>query len=468
MPDRNMPMEYAESDLLEAYDRGSLTWRYWWIVTLLILQQMFEYFDFFVVGYLVAVLAPAWHLTFGQSAAMLLGAGLGAIFGSLLFGNLADIWGRRPLTIIGSLIVAISAAAISLIPDDSWILFCLFRIALGFGMGGAIAAQVPYTVEITPTRYRTFISSVMVAPVSLGILIAAMLSSQLLALIGWRGLAATGTFPALISFALWLTMPESTRWLLSRDRFAEARDAASRQLGVSPDALPLPNAKPQPPRQATLRELLSYPKAFWLIVITWLGMTTTTYGYQLWAPTILAQTLHLAVPAVASYFIIVGFSGFVGRFVFSALPTWLGRRHAGEIMGWGSAIFILAAGWYHDAFIAGMPAFIVYLTVAAIFVNGGFSNMTPFAAESYPVRLAARASGLAQGVSGVGKMLGPLALALIAGTNNVVSPAATENAVLPAFVFLAACALIAGLAYTVLPIETHGRALNLRDDLPGR
>jgi putative MFS transporter len=252
--------------------------------------------------------------------------------------------------------------------------------------------------------------------------------------------------------------------LLSRDRFAEARAAAACQLGVPVESLPMPTTKPVPPPKTRLIDLLSNPRAFWLIAITWLGMSATTYGYQLWAPTILALTLHLPVPAVAGYFIIVGIAGFVGRFVFSALPVWIGRRHSGEIMGWGAALLIFAAAYFRSELWAGMPAFIVCLAGAAIFVNGGFANMAPFAAESYPVRLAARASGWAQGVNGIGKMLGPVTLALIAGTDNLVTPQATEGAVMPAFSFLAACSLLAGLAYSFLPIETHGRALSLKGE----
>jgi len=456
--------QQTSDDLLGAFDKAGLTRRYWVTITLLVLQEMFEFFDFFVVGYLVAVLAPRWHLTYGESGMMLLGAGLGAIFGALIFGRLADVFGRRPLTIIGGFVVALGAGLLALIPEDSWILFSLLRIIVGFGLGGAIAAQTPYTVEITPTRYRTFISSALVAPASLGILIAAVLSHQLLPVIGWRGLAAMGCIPGLIALGLLFVMPESTRWLLSRDRFDEARAAAARQMGVAFDSLPLPAAKPQTPPPAPLSDLLKNRRAFWLIVITWFGMSTTTYGYQLWGPTILSIILHIPVRDVAGYFVYVGIAGFAGRFVFSALPVWIGRRHSGEIMGWGAAILILAAGIFRSDFVAGVPAFVICLTGAAIFINGGFSNMGPYAAESYPVGLAARATGLAQGVNGVGKMLGPLILALIAGTSNVVAPKATESAVLPAFAFLAACSLAAGLAYTLLPIETHGRALTIKGE----
>ena len=456
-----------DGDFLAVYDRAKLTPRYWATIGLLILHEMFDYYDFFIVGYLVAVLAPIWHLTYGQSGAILLAAGLGAIIGSLLFGKLADIMGRKPLLITCGYLVALGAGGIALIPEDSWILFSLLRILVGFGLGGAVSAQNALVVEFTPTRYRTFLSSIMIAPVSLGILIAAILSSQLLPIVGWRGLAAIGAFPALVATTLIFVMPESARWLLSRDRFGEARAAAALQLGVSPESLPMPTGRKQSPPPAPLRDLLKNRRAFWLIVITWLGMSTTTYGYQLWAPTILAMVMKIPVKAVASYFIIVAISGTIGRVVFSTLPLLIGRRHSGEVMGWGAAIFILMAGVFHSGYIAGVPAFIVWLTVAAIFVNGGFSNMAPYAAESYPVRLAARSTGLGQAANGVGKILGPACLGLIAGTTNVINPQATESAVLPAFIFLSCCSLMAGLAYRFLPIETHGRQLTLKEEDPG-
>ena len=359
--------------------------------------------------------------------------------------------------------MAVTAGGIALIPEDSWILFSLLRIVVGFGLGGAVAAQNALVVEFTPTRYRTFLSSAMIAPVSLGILIAAVVSSQLLSIIGWRGLAAIGAFPAVLATALIFVMPESVRWLLSRDRFAEARAAAALQLGVSPESLPLPTGtKPPPP--APLRELLQDRRAFWLIVFTWLGMCTTTYGYQLWAPTILAMSLKIPVTAVAGYFIVIAISGTIGRFVFSTLPLFIGRRHSGEVMGWGAAIFILMAGIYHNEYLAGIPAFVVWLTLAAVFVNGGFSNVAPHTLEIFPVRLVGRATGASQAVNSIGRILGPACLGLIAGTGNVVNPRATESAVLPAFIFLSGCCLMSGLAYTLLPIETHGRPLTLKGE----
>jgi putative MFS transporter len=77
------------------------------------------------------------------------------------------------------------------------------------------------------------------------------------------------------------------------------------------------------------------------------------------------------------------------------------------------------------------------------------------------VSAGARAAGLSQAANGCGKVLGPLCLALIAGTDNLVSPRATADAVTPAFLFLAACMIVVGLACTFLGPGTSGRPISL-------
>ena len=109
----------------------------------------------------------------------------------------------------------------------------------------------------------------------------------------------------------------------------------------------------------------------------------------------------------------------------------------------------------------GYPAFVVLLIPAALFFDGGFSNIAPYSAEIFPVRMSARGVGLAQAANGFGKIAGPLCLALIAGASNLITPKATMDAVTPAFLFLAACGLAIGLAFSLLGVETHGRPLAL-------
>jgi putative MFS transporter len=77
------------------------------------------------------------------------------------------------------------------------------------------------------------------------------------------------------------------------------------------------------------------------------------------------------------------------------------------------------------------------------------------------VSLGSRSSGLGQAANGVGKILGPLALAVLAGSDNIIAPKATADAVFPAFLFLAATMLLVALAFAFLGVETHGRPVAL-------
>jgi len=123
-----------------------------------------------------------------------------------------------------------------------------------------------------------------------------------------------------------------------------------------------------------------------------------------------------------------------------------------------------AAALFFDRTLFGYPAFVVLLIPAALFFDGGFSNIAPYSAEIFPVKLAARGVGLAQAANGIGKIAGPLCLALIAGATNLITPKATVDAVTPAFLFLAACGLAVGLSFTLLGVETHGKPLALAKD----
>jgi putative MFS transporter len=431
-------------------------------VFLLVAQEMFEFYDFFLVGYLVSVLAPGWKLTYGQSAIMLLSSGVGAIAGSLVAGRIADKIGRKKLIWGGGLIFSLGAAGCAVIPDGAWIVFSLLRFVVGFGSIAAVTAQNPLIVEITPTKYRTFVPSILVVPVALGTLFAASISANLLPVIGWRGVAATGALPIVTSLIIMVVIPESVRWLLSRGRSAEARREAAKLLGVASDEIALPIAVAAPTEAATpFADLLRDPARFWWIVVIWTGVSTGTYGIQLWGPTILSQLLHIAPASAARYFIFSSLASITGRVLFSVLPMYVGRRRAalfGSTVAF--AVMVAIALWYRE-FVGGVSVFAMLIVVGAALYSGLFANITPYAVEVFPVSQAGRAFGLAQASNGVGKILGPLCLALIAGSNDLVSPKATADSIAPAFVFLAVCELAALIALLVYRKETHGRALEL-------
>ena len=141
----NMP-----EDFMTLFDEAPLNRRYWLIFALMAAVFVFDFFDFVIVGYLLAAVAPEWHLTYGQSAVILYSGGIGAIVGAVLFGAFADAWGRKKQVVIGTLMCAISSGLIAFIPNGSWFLFAIFRFFVGAGLSAAVTPSITIVVELTP------------------------------------------------------------------------------------------------------------------------------------------------------------------------------------------------------------------------------------------------------------------------------------------------------------------------------
>ncbi|MCC7463550.1 MAG: MFS transporter [Gammaproteobacteria bacterium] len=450
--------------LLALLDAAPLNRRYWLTMGLVMTQFVCEIFDFFVVSFMVAVLAPQWQLTFGQSTIMLLTAGIGTIFGALLFGWLGDRYGRKAAMVGGAVLYCTAAGAIALIPEGDWVLFAALRFLVGAGYGGAGPGQFSLIVEFTPTRHRTFMGGLVTAPTSIGLLLASGIVAIGYPAIGWRGIAALGFLPIVIAIAIAFLAPESVRWLLANGRVTEARATLAKFLGRPLDELPvlLQVAPPRPGVPA--RELLQDPRRLALLLMIYTGMAVCVTGVMLWGPTLLAQLLRISARQAATYFVYLSIVGLAGRLLFAWLAQRRGRVFVGQLTAYVTAAMLAAAGLGHDAFLGAVPLFIACLLVGQFFMDGSYSNLIPYAAEFYPVRLASLAMGLASAAGGAGKILGTVVLGLLAGAGNLVSPEATERGIVPGFLFLAGCAALTGLGFTWFGIETHGRALQLDQD----
>ncbi len=451
----------ATDSLLALLDAAPLNRRYWLTMGLVMTQFVCEIFDFFVVSFMVAVLAPQWQLTFGQSTIMLLTAGIGTIFGALLFGWLGDRHGRKLAMVSSAVLCSAAAGAIALIPDGDWVLFAALRFLVGAGYGGAGPSQFSLIVEYSPTRQRTLLGSLVTAPTGIGLLLASGVVAVGYPSLGWRGIAALGFLPILVAVALALVAPESVRWLLAKGLVAQARTTLARFLRVPLAELPAALQVEPPAPKVPLRALLEDPRRLALLLMIHTGIAVCVTGVMLWGPMLLAQLLRISARQAATYFVYLGLAGTVGRLLFAWVAQRRGRVFVGQLTAYLAAALLAAAGVWHDDFLGPVPLFIACLLAAVFFMDSASSNLVPYAAEFYPVRLASVAMGLASAAAGTGKIVGTVVLGLLAGAGSLVSPEATEQSIVPGFLFLAGCATFTGLGFTLFGIETHGRALRL-------
>ena len=461
--------EQTSEALLALFDTAPLNRRYWTSFAVMSGVLVLDFFDFFLIAFVMSVIGPEWKLTYGQGALILYAAGVGAIVGALTSGSLGDVFGRKGQTVIGTLICGICAGAIGLLPDGAWIALAVLRFLVGFGLAAGVTPALTIVVEQTPTRFRTGLTSFFIVFASAGTLLASFTAAILLHAFGWRGVAMTGFVAVFVALLVWLLVPESVRWLTAKGRFAEAREGVAKQLGLPLASVPLPAVRPVAQPRASLAELFSVnPRLFWQTILIWGGSASAAYGYYLWGPTIVALALKVEPAQAAKYFIYVSGTGVIGKIIVSLIASHMGRRTLGVVFVFASVLFLVLAGYFSGALFGEFPVFIILIAASAFFVEGGFSNLAPYTVEQYGVNLGSRSSGLGQAANGVGKILGPLALALLAGSDNIIAPKATADAVFPAFVFLGATMLAVTLAFLFLGVETHGRAMTLGHEAPAR
>ena len=302
----------------------SLTGNQLKIVTAAIIGDMLEFFDYFLIGFVLAFIIKPWGLTFGQSAIILLSSGVGAILGAFIWGRIADLIGRRKVFVGTVINFSIATGILAFTPDHGWIYLSVFRFFVGFGVGGLYCVDLPLVQEFVPTRLRGFIGGIVTVFIPLGVMIASALGAFLAPEIGWRGLFVVGLAPALFTLLIRAWVPESPHWLIGKGRIDEARKSLAWALQVDPSSIQLPTVV-APVQKTVWLEVFKYPRSLAAACLTGISQTGTV-GLSLWMTTLFVLVLHVN-PNQASYLIIwVGMVSIFGRLFCSWMSDALGRR----------------------------------------------------------------------------------------------------------------------------------------------
>ena len=433
------------------------------IVAAAIVGDALEFFDYFLIGFVLAFIIGPWKLTFGQSAVVLLSSGIGAILGAISWGWMADRIGRRKVFIATVLNFSVATGALCFTPDNGWVYLMLFRFFVGFGVGGLYCVDLPLVQEFMPSSKRGMIGGLVTVFIPIGVGIGAVLGAYLAPAVGWRGLFAVGVLPALATLLVRLWVPESPRWLVRQGRYEEARNSLAWAMEVDPNTLPLPTADPAPISQSRWLDLFKHPRS---LIVSWignLGAQTGVYGVTLWAPTLFVLLLRVSPAQASKMMIALTVAGVIGRISFSFFSESLGRRVSGGVLGFGAGALIMLAGVMHSTFVGGVSAFWLILIAAYFFADGGFAIVGPYAAEVWPSHLRTSGMGSAYGFGGIGKIIGPLGLALIVGSSNYMKPDVPLSEIPAAFFYLGAWFMLAGVVYLLLGVETKGRSIDQID-----
>jgi SHS family lactate transporter-like MFS transporter len=183
-----------------------------------ILGWVLDAFDFFVIVFLFDALAEHFHVS---KAAVVYTLTLTLAMrpaGAIVFGILADTFGRKGPMILCVLYFSLCTVLSGLAPNYKWFVAC--RALYGVGMGGYWGIGASYAMESAPVRFRGMLSGMIQAGYPVGYLLASVAMQTLAPAFGWRSVFFIGAPVALVIVTLMLLAPESKAWKQHRPRSA--------------------------------------------------------------------------------------------------------------------------------------------------------------------------------------------------------------------------------------------------------
>ncbi|XP_069171909.1 organic cation transporter protein isoform X2 [Procambarus clarkii] len=156
----------------------------------------------------------AWLRATVQSVYM-----MGMLVGSYLFGDLSDRLGRKPVFLSALVLMVVVGVGQAIIPD--YFAFTTLRFILGASLQGVFLVAYVMGMELVGKRRRVLVGVLAQAFYTIGFFTAAALAYMISS---WRWLQVAMTLPALLFIPYYWIIPESTRWLITKGRTAEARN----------------------------------------------------------------------------------------------------------------------------------------------------------------------------------------------------------------------------------------------------
>jgi len=291
-------------------------------------------FDFFLMVFLLRPIAAEFH---AKVPSVAFGITLTLMFrpvGALVFGWLAERFGRRPVLMLDVVLYAGFELASAFAPSLTALL--VLRAFFGFAMGGEWGVGSSLVLESIPAGCRGMISGILQEGYALGYLLAALVYGLLFTTIGWRGMFVVGVVPAFLALYIRLSVKESPAWQ------RRERGAPFRGLGLL---------------------LAQNWKRFLYLVLLMTAFNFFSHGTQDLYPTFLDSQRHFTPRVVSTITVVANVGAITGGILFGLYSQRAGRRRAIVIASLLALPAIPLWAFAPTPVLLGLGAFLIQLMV---------------------------------------------------------------------------------------------------------
>ena len=374
--------------------------------------------DMMILGVCFSLISVSFNLSKTDLGTLTSVTLLGAVLGGILFGVLADKYGRVRVFSWTILIFSLFTGLCAISPNYES--FLIFRFLSGLGLGGEFGIGMTLVSESWPKNKRSRATSIVALGFQAGIILSTLTVNFVGQSYGWRWAFAVGVLPAL--FVAW------TRKGLDEPEIWQ-------------------NLKDQNKNEIAVGKLFKTPKT----TATTIGLTIACavqnfgfYGLMVWMPSMIASELKLPFKDTLYWTISTTIGMSLGILIFGWLCDKFGRRPSYIIFLLISAISI----WFYFQQ-TDMIILIIFGSAIGFFVNGMMGGYGALLAEHYPTDARSSAENI---IFNVGRGIAGISQVLIAYF-------ATVYSISYALALLSATYLLSAAAFVFLIPETKGKAL---------
>jgi len=341
-------------------------------------------FDLLILGFMLRAISTDLHLTPPQAGSLVTWTLIGAVVGGILFGMLADYYGRVRVLTWTILLFAVFTGLCAF-AQGYWDLL-IYRTIAGLGLGGEFGIGMALVAEAWPAKQRARACSYVALGWQAGVLLAALLTPALLPSIGWRGMFVVGLIPGVVAFAV--------RWYVGEPKIFTERVARPRTMA---------------PLRMLVKDTATTKVSLGMLILCSV-QNFGYYGVMIWLPSYLSTRFGFGLTQSALWTAVTILGMAFGIWIFGVFADTVGRRPALLTFQAGAFAMVLFYSQLTDA-----TALLVAGAVMGMFVNGMLGGYGALLSELYPTEARATAENvlfnLGRGVGGFGPfVVGALAV----------------------------------------------------------
>lgn len=308
-------------------------------------------FDFFLLTVCLKAIAADFHVGIPQIAEAIFWTLVMRPLGALIFGMLAERYGRRPTLIANIFAFSIFELASAFAPTLHIFLIC--RALFGIAMGGEWGVGAALALESLPTKGRGFFSGLLQEGYVVGNLLAAALYGTVFPhlhgtgmLTNWRVMFMIGALPALLAFYMQFKVEESPIWVEAEQK---RRAEGAKRSGID------------------FSQFLHYLPTFLFLVLLMTAFNSFSHGTQDLYPTLLEKDHGLDPSRVGFIVVISNIGAMLGGICCGALSERLGRKRMIIIAALSAIPMIPIWAWSHTVPMLALGGFLMQFAVQGAF-----------------------------------------------------------------------------------------------------